>query len=307
MRVGVDVGGTKTLALALADDGTVLDVRVRPTVPGPRGVLDTAERAAAEVAGGARPRSVGVGIPGVVDGGTVRGAVNLGLDTLDLGAALAARTGVPVGVENDVKASALGAAERYCGPGGAGTLAYLNVGTGIGTAAVMDGRVLRGARGWAGELGHLVLDPDGDPCGCGQRGCLEAVAGGGALSRRLAALDPPAHLRDLCTAPALVAERDRVTAALVHLITATALAHDPDVLALGGGVPAHATGLVDRVLAALGAAAAGSPFLAGLALADRVRPVPEDWPVAALGAALVGADADPAAPPRTRAAQPAPA
>ncbi|MBU5422986.1 ROK family protein [Cellulomonas hominis] len=297
MRVGVDIGGTKTQAVAVADDGTVLASRVRPTVRGPRGVLDTAVRAVADVAGaggGSRaPESVGVGIPGAVDAasGTVRTAVNLDLDALPLGAELARRTGLPVRVENDVKASALGAAQRFGGP--AGTVTYLNVGTGVGAATVLRGALLRGTAGWAGELGHLVVEPDGPACGCGQRGCLEAVAGGGALRKRLAALDPPVALPDLCSSAdlggRLARERDRVVGALAQALTAAALAYDPDVIAVGGGVLAHGTGLLPRVLDTLRARATTSAFLTDLAIDRRIRTVPEDWPVAAVGAALVGA------------------
>jgi len=296
IRVGVDIGGTKTHAVAVADDGTLLASRVRPTVRGARGVLDTAVRAVADVVGPGVPDSVGVGIPGAVDAatGTVRTAVNLDLDALPLGAELGRRTGVPVRVENDVKASALGAAQRFGGTGGTGgTLTYLNVGTGVGAATVLHGALLRGTTGWAGELGHLVVEPGGPVCGCGQRGCLEAVVGGGALRRRLAALVPPVALPDLCTAAdpegRLAPERDRVAGALAQACTAAALAYDPDVIAVGGGVVEHGTGLLDRVLDTLRSRAGASAFLTDLAIDRRVRAVPEDWPVAALGAALVGA------------------
>jgi glucokinase len=291
MRVGVDIGGTKTLAAALADDDSVLDVRVLPTVRGPRGVLDTAALVVAEVTDGVRPRSIGVGIPGVVDPatGVVRTAVNLDLDALPLGAALADRTGVPVRVENDVNAGALGAALRFGGTGEA--LTYLAVGTGVGAATVVRGELLRGAAGWAGELGHLVVDPGGDTCGCGQRGCLETLVGGAAVARRLAALDVPLTLPGLFVAgarPAVVAERDRLLGALALGLTTAAVAYDPDVIVVGGGVLTHAPALLPCTLELLRQRAAGSPFLTGLAVDRRVRAVPADWPVAAVGAALVG-------------------
>lgn len=292
MRVGVDIGGTKTEAVALADDGTVLLARTLPTLHGARGVLETAAAAVAAVAVGAPAESVGVGVPGVVDPatGTVRTAVNLDLDHVELGAALAERAGVPVQVENDVKASALGAMLRF-GADDA-TLTYLNVGTGVGVATVVRGHVLRGASGWAGELGHLVVEPDGDPCGCGQHGCVEAVVGGGSLGRRLAAFNPPVALPDLYAdahpRPEIAAEQARLVVALAHALVTAALAYDPDVIVVGGGVLTHGEGLLARTLDALRAAAVHSAFLAGLAIADRVRQVPAGWPVAAVGAALVG-------------------
>ena len=89
---------------------------------------------------------------------------------------------MPVRVENDVKAAAFGA---YALRGGSsGSMAYLNLGTGIAAGIVADGELWRGARGTAGEVGHISVDPNGPLCRCGQRGCIEAFAGGGAIAER---------------------------------------------------------------------------------------------------------------------------
>src|SRR5690606_27342425 len=114
--------------------------------------------------------------------GRVLHAVNLGVDALDLAARASAELGVPVAVENDVKAAALGAASLM-GPEAAASMAYLNLGTGVAAGIVTDGRLWRGARGTAGEVGHISVDPAGRACTCGQRGCIETLAGGGALAR----------------------------------------------------------------------------------------------------------------------------
>ena len=108
-------------------------------------------------------------------------AVNLGVDELDLAAAVEPGLGVPVRVENDVKAAAFGA---YALHGGSGSMGYLNLGTGIAAGIVADGELWRGARGTAGEVGHISVDPNGPLCRCGQHGCIEAFAGGGAIAER---------------------------------------------------------------------------------------------------------------------------
>ena len=181
MKIGLDVGGTKTDAVAVDAAGAILG-RVRlATGWGPDAVVRTvleAVRALSSDAGIDRRaiRSVGIGIPGQVEPGTARvvHAVNLGVDELDLAAAVGPELGVPVRVENDVKAAAFGA---YALHGATGSMAYLNLGTGIAAGIVADGELWRGARGTAGEVGHISIDPNGPLCRCGQRGCIEALAG----------------------------------------------------------------------------------------------------------------------------------
>ncbi|NNH05341.1 ROK family protein, partial [Microbacterium ulmi] len=188
MRVGVDVGGTKAEAVAIDAAGSIA-ARVRlATGWGPDAVVRTIV-AAVDALGTdagidtASVRSVGIGIPGQVDAATgrVTHAVNLGVDALDLAAAVEPALGVPVRVENDVKAAAVGA---YALHGGSGAMAYLNIGTGVAAGIVIDGRLWRGAHGTAGEVGHVPIDPRGPLCRCGQRGCIESFAGGGAIAQR---------------------------------------------------------------------------------------------------------------------------
>ncbi len=104
----------------------------------------------------------------------------LGVESLDIARLAGAELGVPVHVENDVKAAALGAAAVR---EDAGSMAYLNLGTGVAAGIVIGGRLWRGSRGTAGEVGHLPVDPHGRVCGCGQRGCIETLCGGGAVGR----------------------------------------------------------------------------------------------------------------------------
>jgi glucokinase-like ROK family protein len=195
--VGIDVGGSKIAALVT---DAALTVCSRHTVPTGVGPAEEAVDRIAEVvetalaAGGLNPtdlQAIGVGVPGRVDPGTgwVTLAVNLGWHDLALGSSLEERFGVPVRVENDVRAAAAGIHERRV-LGDGGDLAYLSIGTGISAGVVLDGRLHRGDRGMAGEIGHVVIDADGPPCPCGLNGCFETLASGPAVARLAeAALD----------------------------------------------------------------------------------------------------------------------
>ena len=127
-------------------------------------------------------------MPGRVDAvhGVVSAAVNLGItEPVPMAGIIGARLGVPVHVENDVNAAALGTF-AHLGLAPAASLAYVNVGTGIAAGFVLGGRLWRGATGGAGEIGHVPMRPDGPPCRCGQLGCAEAVGSGRAVGRRSA-------------------------------------------------------------------------------------------------------------------------
>jgi predicted NBD/HSP70 family sugar kinase len=189
---GIDIGGSK-IAVLLADRDMAVHGRhlARTEVGAPGRAVDQivdALDAALETAGARRGdvAAVGVGVPGRVDTatGTVSLAVNLGWERLPLGAGLGARLGLPVRVENDVRAAAAGLHERRVfGP--VDDLAYLSIGTGISAGVVLGGRLHRGPRGMAGEIGHVVLDSAGPRCGCGLRGCFEVLASGPAIAARV--------------------------------------------------------------------------------------------------------------------------
>lgn len=305
--VGLDIGGTKTLGVLLTPDGTPGPaVRLR-TTRGGEAVVSTAADVVVRLLMEAdlRPqhlRGIGVGLPGVVDptAGRVQHAVNLGIDE-DLALAdaiadaVAARTGdtapVPVHVENDLNAAALGAAHLI--GGNRPDLAFLALGTGLAAGLVLDGQLRRGFGGAAGEIGHLVLVPDGRPCGCGQRGCLEKYASGSAIS----AVWPgpgdrpaPVALFEAAAAgdPAAVAARDEFGSAVAAAVRVLLLTCDVEQVVIGGGVSALGGPLLDLVREQLDHAAAGSPFLASMRMAERTDLAPHNVPVGAVGAALVG-------------------
>lgn len=188
--VGVDLGGTKIYTALAGLEGNILAEARVPTRAreGPGAVLgriaDTVRQVCGE-AGGAAPLALGIGSPGPLDPetGVVYRSPNLGWDGVLLKAGLEEMLGLPVLVDNDANLAAFG--EYSFGAGrGSRQMAYVTVSTGIGGGLILDGRIYRGSGGGAGEVGHMVLDPDGPPCGCGRRGCLEALASGTAMAAR---------------------------------------------------------------------------------------------------------------------------
>lgn len=181
LALGVDVGGTK-IAAGLVDARGVLTRRTE--IPKPAEPEETLAAVGGLIAGLVDDvASIGVGVAGFVDSDRrhVHFAANLGWEDLDLVAALDSQ--LPVVVENDAAAAAWG--EYVAGAGrGADNLLVVTVGTGIGGGLVIGGQLVRGAFGGAAEIGHIRFEPDGLPCGCGQRGCWEQYASGTALVRQ---------------------------------------------------------------------------------------------------------------------------
>ena len=297
MRIGLDIGGTKIDAVLLRDDLTIASrVRVR-TGKGPRAVVASAERAVHDVVastGGSAASavaSIGAGIPGMVDAerGRVRHAVNLDVTDLALADELSARVGVPVHVENDVKAASLGAYHLLSLTGSA---ALLNLGTGVAAGIVLDGRLWRGPGGGAGEVGHIPIEPGGAICGCGQRGCIETLASGSAVARLWPshAEHPAVELFDAADAGDERARtvRRTVAQAVASGIRVLALTVDVETVVLAGGLSHLGDRLRRSVTEVLEDWGDESAFLASLSLPSRVRMLPPELAAAAVGAALVG-------------------
>ncbi len=174
---GVDVGGTN-IEVGLVDDHHAVVDRAKAHTPtdGPDSVLD----AIADLIGSLddRPEAVGVGIPGVVHQGDVLTVPNLAhwTETVQIGAELGDRLGLPIALGNDANVGLLG--EHLAGAArGVDDVLGVWMGTGIGGALVVGGRLHGGTRGAAGEIGHVVVQERGALCGCGRRGCVEAYAG----------------------------------------------------------------------------------------------------------------------------------
>jgi predicted NBD/HSP70 family sugar kinase len=195
--VALDLSVDDTMTGAVINLAGEVKARRELTLAGLKGddAVAVVHRLAAELIGLAdRPvLGVGVGSPGVVDAeGTIIAAPNLGWADVPLAAGLREAFGLPVFVANDANAAVLG--EHTFGDTGDGGLMVIRVGTGVGAGLVLEGTLLQGSRGAAGEIGHVVVDPDGEPCACSRRGCLETLLAVPRLRRRLAEGDPEATL-----------------------------------------------------------------------------------------------------------------
>lgn len=185
LTIGVDVGGTKVAAAAVDDDGAVVAETRRHTPADDvtqtlQMILDAVE----ELVSAHPAEAIGVGAAGWIDAArsTVLFAPNIAWRNEPLKDELTGKFGLPVVVENDANVAAWAEYKYGAGRDVESMLMY-TVGTGIGGAIIMEGRLIRGQHGIAAELGHLTAVPDGHLCGCGRRGCLEQYASGQALVR----------------------------------------------------------------------------------------------------------------------------
>jgi glucokinase len=195
--VGVDLGGTKIVSLAVAPGGRIVgrDRRSTEASQGPQAVIqrivDSVRQAIAEAdLRKADLREVGISAPGPCDieRGLLTAPPNLpGWRDVPLARIMSETLHVPTLLENDANAAAYGE-HRF----GAGRpyrhMIFITISTGIGGGIIVDGSIYAGASGAAGEVGHMILEEDGPPCGCGSRGCLEALASGSAIAREAGSL-----------------------------------------------------------------------------------------------------------------------
>lgn len=294
--VGVDVGGTKVLAVRVSADGAVEAMATRP-MPGRNAsesaVEDAVELAARDVYDDRAPVALGVSAAGLVDAAGERylfGA-HLPWRSAPVRERLASRTGLVVVLENDANCAAH--AELVVGAGqGVDSMLMITIGTGIGGALVLGGRVVRGANGLAGEFGHMQVVPDGLACECGLRGCWEQYCSGRALERvtRVALgrhLDGPevaamAFAGDEVARQAFASIGTWLGVGVAGLVSA----FDPQLVVVGGGVSAVGDLLLAPARAALADSLQGTAY----------RPVPplvaaQSGPEAgAVGAALLARD-----------------
>lgn len=280
--IGVDVGGTKVLAAEVSDRGVVRRTARRST-PGrrvePRLVEDALTEAVLAVADGERVDGVGIAAAGFVDatGESVVFAPHLPWRDEEVRGRLAERWGTLVALDNDANCAAR-AEVAHGAARGASNAVVVTLGTGIGGALVLDGRVHRGHNGMAGEFGHMQVVPDGEPCQCGGRGCWEQYSSGNALVRyaRERIGREPTVLEDLCSGNPDLLSGPMVTAAaedgdlvarqafasvgdwlgvgLANLVAA----FDPDLVVVGGGVSAAGDKLLDPARDALSRSLVGA-------------------------------------------------
>ncbi len=187
--IGVDLGGTNLRAAAVNAQGEVLE---RVSVPadygaGPLQVVGEIVATIAKIRGRVMQgtlHGVGIGVPGFIDieAGVVIGSSNLpGFHDFPVRDEIQRHLGIPIILENDANAAALG--EKWIGAGqNVKDLILLTLGTGIGGGVIANGKILHGSYGMAGEFGHMTVFPDGNPCGCGNTGCLEKHASATAIA-----------------------------------------------------------------------------------------------------------------------------
>lgn len=261
MYVGVDVGGSKVLAVELAGGGEVgasaqlpMPGRTAPDAKVEAAVAD----AVAEVAAGRPVTAVGLSAAGLVDaaGERVRFAAHLPWRDAPVRQRIADLLGVPVVLDNDANCAAY--AEAAAGVArGVSSAVLVTVGTGIGGAVIVGGRVVRGMNGMAGEFGHMQVVPDGLACECGLRGCWEQYCSGRALERvmRVALgshLDGPAvaaaaRSGDTVARQAIASVGTWLGVGIAALVSAL----DPELVVVGGGVSAVGDLLLDPARAGL--------------------------------------------------------
>jgi glucokinase len=262
LTLGLDLGGTKVLGVALSERGEVVAECKRPTPRGEDALIDAlgavAEELRSTTSAEGEVTAVGVGAPGLVDrDGVLRAAPNLpGVDQLPLRASLTSRLGLPVRADNDATCAAWG--EHQLGAArGKEHVVVATLGTGIGGGIITDGRLYRGANGFAGEIGHMVVEPHGPLCPCGQRGCWERYASGSGLGRlareaahagqaprvlELAGDDPEAVRGEHVTRAAIEGDPgaravfDRFAWWLALGLANLANAFDPEMFVIGGGL-----------------------------------------------------------------------
>jgi glucokinase len=248
--IALDVGGTGMKCALISPIGKIVHAERHPTdaARGPDAVVSSILEVAAGLAGtaaglGHPARAVGIVVPGVVDeeNGVAVWSANVGFREVPLRDRLVERLGLPAVLGHDVRAGGMAEARLGAGQGYRHVL-FLAIGTGIAGAHVVDGVAFTGAHGAAGEVGHVIVRPGGPLCGCGARGCLEAVASAAALSRtyseRAGATVSAAEVASRAAAgEPLAAEvwADLVDALGDGLHTAITL-YDPEVVVVGGGL-----------------------------------------------------------------------
>lgn len=269
---GVDIGGTTCKLGLFETTGMVLDKWEIPTRTenGGENILSDVAAAIAEKMTEkeilkTQVQGIGIGVPGpVTSEGVVLRCVNLGWDIINVAKEMAERTGMPVKVGNDANVAALG--EMWQGGGkGRKNVVMVTLGTGVGGGVITDGKVVTGSKGAGGEIGHIIVnDKETDPCGCGQRGCLEQYASATGIVRMakkkldsdsresaLRAIDSltAKDVFDAAKAGDAVADEvvDDMTKILGRALANVARVVNPDVFVIGGGVSKAGSVITDRV------------------------------------------------------------
>jgi glucokinase len=239
MLAGIDLGGTQVrVALARSDGRLVASVKTKtPLFKNPKEMVDWAAAEIDRLRGREQVRSIAIGAPGPIDikKGVLVNPPNLPWRNVPLAAMLNRATGAKVHLANDADMAGLGEYHRGAGRG-TRNMVYITWSTGVGGGLIIDGKLHRGGHGTAGEIGHMIIDPNGPLDNCGQRGCLEAFVGGANLARETG--HPAAELfREAAAGDAqarLIVEGAARYMGIALISLTNAL--DPEMFVMGGGV-----------------------------------------------------------------------
>lgn len=234
--IGIDVGGTGIKAIRQAADGAVIG-RESVVTPTTSNALTAAVIELASSLRGPSTVAVGIACPGIVDDGVARYATNLPWRDEPVRARVQRAVALPVSLGRDVATAALAESAGVTGD----DVVFVALGTGIACAHVLGGVIRAGATGRAGEIGHSPVHPDGEPCVCGQRGCLEVYASAAGIARRYAArtgraLRTPEVASRTATDNDAAAVWDEAVDALALALATETLVRDPAVIVIGGGL-----------------------------------------------------------------------
>src|SRR6266436_2335389 len=239
MLAGIDLGGTQVrVALARSDGKLIASVKTKtPSLKTPEGLVNWAAGEIERLRGNQKVTSIAIGAPGPIDvkRGVLVNPPNLPWKHVPLTAMLSRATGAKVFLANDADMAGLG--EFHHGAGrGTRNMIYITWSTGVGGGLIIDGKLHRGAHGTAGEIGHMIIDPNGPLDNCGQRGCLEAFVSGTALARQTgltaAELFTAAASGDRQALLVVKGAAHYMGIALISLTNAL----DPEIFVMGGGV-----------------------------------------------------------------------
>ena len=239
MLAGIDLGGTQVrVALARSDGQLITSVKTRThLLPTPQAMVDWAASEIERHRGREKVRSITIAAPGPIDlkRGVLVKPPNLPWQNVPLEAMMSRATGASVHLANDADMAGLGEHTRGAGRG-TRNMIYITWSTGVGGGLIIDGKLYRGGHGTAGEIGHMIIDPNGPLDSCGQRGCLEAFIGGANLARETG--HPAAELFAAAARgerhASMVVERAARYMGLALISLTNAL--DPEMFVIGGGV-----------------------------------------------------------------------
>jgi glucokinase len=302
MFVGLDIGGTKTAVLVVNRDLVIKSRYQSKTDTSSadklvEGIVESIH-CALKLAGSTPDQliAIGAGFPGHVipETGEVKNAINLNLVSFPFGKVLSSAFGVPVMMENDVRTAALGSFEGQPSQGKIDQLAYLSIGTGISAGLVLNGRLYRGYSGMAGEIGHVVFEPEGRLCRCGARGCLEAVASGPAIAQQWQEakhMDPGLMVtaKDVYAAadrgePMAVSVIQQVSKFLARAVQLLIMLYDVEKLVIGGGVSRAGSSFLEPIFSALSHIRTESNLAQEMLLQEKVTLLPPGSDAPAWGA-----------------------